>query len=470
MLSALKKATLPPPPHFFALLGPSFILLGLGMGSGELILWPHLAANWGLGIIWGAVLGITLQFFMNMEIERYALVTGESIFVGFARKFRFLPLWFIVSTLLPWMWPGIIGSSAFLVAHLTGLDTKLLSIFMLVLVGVLLTLGPVLYKTEEVLQRTIIILGVPFIFVLTLILAKGSDWVSLAQGLIGNGDGYWFLPVGPDLIGVGISLASFLGAFAYAGAGGNLNLAQSFYVKEKGYGMGRYSGRITSILTGPPAGEAGKKVELEGTTFEANEENVSRFRKWWKMINIEHLAVFWFTGAFGMLLLSLLAYSTVFGLSATGLNFLIAEAGVISLKTLPIIGTFFLGVAALMLFSTQVGVFDTTSRILTENLSLLSKKYFPTTQIPRNFYLFLWLQILLGVIIFALDFAEPLTLVIIGAVLNAFAMFVHVGLTLWLNLTSLEKPLRPSLLRIGAMAVAFLFLGGFSLFTLINYL
>ena len=70
--------------------------------------------------------------------------------------------------------------------------------------------------------------GVPFIFVLTLILAKGSDWISLAQGLIGNGDGYWFLPVG-------IPLASFLGAFAYAGAGGNLNLAQSFYVKEKGY-------------------------------------------------------------------------------------------------------------------------------------------------------------------------------------------------------------------------------------------
>lgn len=458
MLAQLKKATLPPPPRFLALLGPSFILLGLGMGSGELILWPHLAANWGLGIIWGAVLGITLQFFMNMEIERYALVTGESIFVGFARKLRFLPLWFIASTLLPWMWPGIIGSSAFLVAHLTGLDTKLLSISMLVLVGLLLTLGPVLYKTEEIFQRTIIMLGVPFIFVLTLILAKGSDWVSLAQGSIGRGDGYWFLPLG-------IPLASFLGAFAYAGAGGNLNLAQSFYVKEKGYGMGKYSGRITSILTGKK-----ESIELEGTTFEANEESVSRFRKWWKMINIEHLAVFWFTGAFGMLLLSLLAYSTVFGLPATGLNFLVAEAGVISLKTMPIIGTFFLGVASLMLFSTQTGVMDTTSRILTENLSLLSRKYFPTTTIQRNFYLFLWLQILLGVIIFALDFAEPLTLVIIGAVLNAFAMFVHVGLTLWLNLTSLEKPLRPSLLRISAMAIAFLFLGGFSLFTIVNTL
>lgn len=458
MLARLKKAQLPPPPRFFALLGPSFILLGLGFGSGELVLWPHLAANWGLGIIWGAVLGITLQFFMNMEIERYALVTGESIFVGFARKFRLLPLWFIASTLIPWMWPGIIGSSAFLVAHLTGLDFKLLSISMLVLVGILLTLGPVLYKTEEVFQRTIIILGVPFIFVLTLILAKGSDWLSLAQGLIGNGDGYWFLPVG-------IPLASFLGAFAYAGAGGNLNLAQSFYVKEKGYGMGRYSGRITSILTGKK-----ESVELEGTTFECNPEGLNCFKRWWKLINIEHLIVFWFTGAFGMILLSLLAYSTVFGLKITGINFLLEEASVISNQTLPAVGVIFLVVAALMLFSTQTGVMDTTSRILTENLALVSKKYFPTTTIRRNFYLFLWLQIILGVIIFALDFAEPLTLVITGAVLNAFAMFVHVGLTLWLNLTSLEKPLRPSILRIGAMAVAFLFLGGFSLFTIVNTL
>ena len=36
------------------LIGPSFILLALGLGSGEVILWPYLAANYGLGIIWGA--------------------------------------------------------------------------------------------------------------------------------------------------------------------------------------------------------------------------------------------------------------------------------------------------------------------------------------------------------------------------------------------------------------------------------
>lgn len=110
----VKKANLPPPPPLKKLLGLSFILLGLGLGSGELILWPFLTDNFGLGILWAAVLGITLQFFINMEIERYTLINGESIFVGFARKTKLAPLWFIVSTIIPWMWPGIIGASALL--------------------------------------------------------------------------------------------------------------------------------------------------------------------------------------------------------------------------------------------------------------------------------------------------------------------------------------------------------------------
>src|SRR3972149_7024779 len=100
-LSPLSIKDLPPPLPLKKLIGPSFILLGLGLGSGELILWPYLSSNFGLGIIWAAVIGITLQFFINMEIERYTLVTGESIFVGFTRKFgKFAPFWFIFTTLM----------------------------------------------------------------------------------------------------------------------------------------------------------------------------------------------------------------------------------------------------------------------------------------------------------------------------------------------------------------------------------
>src|SRR3989338_6175250 len=136
------------------ILGPSFIILGLGLGSGEVILWPYLASHFGLGIIWGAVLGLTFQFFMNMEIERYALARGESVFVGFARKLSILPYWFLLSTLLPWIWPGIIASSAKLVGSILGIGkTEYLAIFFLLMMGLILSFGRVLYKTLEGLHK-----------------------------------------------------------------------------------------------------------------------------------------------------------------------------------------------------------------------------------------------------------------------------------------------------------------------------
>jgi hypothetical protein len=35
--------------------------------------------------LWGAVVGVFMQFFINMEIERYALATGETVLEGFNR-------------------------------------------------------------------------------------------------------------------------------------------------------------------------------------------------------------------------------------------------------------------------------------------------------------------------------------------------------------------------------------------------
>lgn len=447
--------SLPPALSLRKLIGPSFIILALGLGSGEVILWPYLSANYGLGIIWGALLGLTFQFFMNMEIERYALARGESVFVGFARKLRFISFWFLLSTFIPWMWPGIIASSATFLGSIIGIkDTHFLAIGMLIFIGLILSLGPVLYKTVETLQKTIIMVGVPSIFLLSILLAKPENWLKLAQGTVGIGEGFYFLPEG-------LAMASFLGALAYAGAGGNLNLAQSFYIKEKGYGMGKYAGRITSLLTGK-----GEEVSLTGAKFEITHESVKTFNTWWKNINIEHFVVFWLTGSITILLLALLAYSAVFGQPGNeqGVGFVIREAQFIGERIVPIVGTFFLLVVTVTLFGTQLGVYDATSRILSENVILSSFGKLKEKNIRFFYYLVLWMQITAAISILLLGFKEPLQLVITSAVFNAIAMFVHTGLTLWLNLSSLEKPIRPSLFRIIAMVLAFCFYGGFSLF------
>jgi hypothetical protein len=461
-LAPLKKADMPKALPLKKLIGPSFIILGVGLGSGELILWPYLSSNYGLGIMWAALLGISFQFFINMEIERYTLATGESIFVGLTRKYgRFSPLWFILTTLVPWMWPGIGAASATVFATAMGLKySKFAGIILLIILGGIYSLGSVVYKTQEKVQKAIILVGVPFVFLITLYFAKTPDWQALGAGVIGKGQGFWFLPVG-------LPFATFLGALAYAGAGGNLNLAQSLYVKEKGYGMGKFSGRITNIFKGKK-----EDITLEGTTFDTTPENVANFKMWWKRINIEHAIVFWLTGAFTMLMLSLLAYSTVFGSSGveTSINFVIHEAGVIAGKTVPFLGTFFLIMVGIMLFGTQFSVYGSNSRISAENLVILNPKKFKISSLPKYFYIFLWLQLLAGMVIFASGFTEPLALVVTGAVFNAISMFIYSGLVLFLNLTKLEKPLRPSLIRSFAVFAAFLFYGAFSIFTVYRYI
>lgn len=462
MLAPLKKANMPPSLSLKKLIGPSFILLGMGLGSGELILWPYLASNFGMGIIWAAILGITFQFFINMEIERYTLVNGESIFVGLTRKYgRFTPMWFILTTLIPWIWPGIAAASATVFAAALGIPySKFIGISILLLIGMLYSIGSVVYKTQEQLQKAIIMVGVPFVFIITLLFAKPTHWEALLSGLVGQGDGFMFLPVG-------LPVATFLGALAYAGAGGNLNLSQSLYVKEKGYGMGKFMGRITSLFSNQV-----EHVELTGYTFEPTNENINNYKIWWRRINIEHGIVFWFTGAVTMILLSLLAFATVYGNPQTvsSINFVILEASVIGERTIPALGTFFLIMAAVMLFGTQFSVIGSNSRIATENLIISNQDKFKIKNASRYFYVFLWIQILAGVAIFAIGFTEPLALVVTGAVLNAISMFIYSGLVLFMNMTSLQPPVRPALWRAGVVFLAFLFYGGFSIYTVLSRL
>jgi hypothetical protein len=457
------RLELPKAPPLKQILGPSFIILGLGLGSGEIILWPFLSSNYGLGIIWGAVIGITLQFFMNMEIERYALVHGESVFAGFSKKLKSLTWWFVLSTFIPWVWPGIAATSSAILSNLLGIqNSALFSVGLLLLIGLILSLGPTLYKTVENFQKILISIGIPIILVLTFLVSTKSGWVSLSKGIIGTGDGYTFLPAG-------ISIASFLGALAYAGAGGNLNLAQSQYIREKGYGMGKFSGKIRSLLTGKGKQE---NVSLYGSTFECTAENVSEFKKWWKIINLEHLVIFWFAGLITILMLALLSYTTTYSpgalQQASNINFLFKEAESLSISLAPLAGFAFLAITSLMLFGTQLTVLDATSRIISENVVLSLSPKLSEKNLPKIYYLILWGQVLTGALILLLGFSQPLQLVTISAVLNAFTMFVHVGLTLWLNLTELERPLKPTVFRILAMAIAFIFYGGFSAYTIIS--
>jgi len=442
---------LPRVPKLKQVIGPSFILLGLALGSGELIMWPYLTSRHGLGLLWGAVLGISFQFLLNAEIMRYTLCWGESVFVGFWRLCRFWPAWFIFSTFIPWSLPGFSSGVGQILGRVLGIEETLwLSVSLLILVGIILSLGKTLYRTMEVFQRAVILLGIPFILFLVLVFSGRGDWNNLSWGMIGKGEGWWFFPAG-------IVWASFLGAVAYSGAGGNLNLAQSYYIKEKGFGMGKFTAKISSLLRG-----SAEKAKLTGVTFSNNGRNRRQFRRWWRLIVKEHLLVFWLLGLVTIVLLAFLSYLLVFGQAQEqGLGFLYQEAAMIGLGLSRWVGTLFLLVAAGMLYSTQLGVLESTSRIISENLLLLNYKKDKKVNASLYFYLALWSQIAWGIAVLLLGIREPRFLLTLSAVMNAFAMAVSFPLVWYLNRKRLPIFARPKLTKQVFYWLGFLFLAVF---------
>jgi len=452
----MKIKIFPKPISFWQMLGPSFIFLGLGLGSGELIVWPYLVANYGLGIIWAAILGITLQFFLNMEIERYSLATGESIFVGFWRLSKFLPVWFIISTFVPWLWPGLIATSAKIVSHVIGGNYQYWTIGMLFTVGLILSLGKDAYKNLERFQKTLILVSVPVILGISLWFLNKSSLLNLGKGILGVGDGYWLLPSG-------MVLSSFLAGIAYAGAGGNLNLGQSFYIKKKGYGMAKH---ISSEVSKSKK----HKSSIFGYRFIANKINLHNFHKWWRLINLEHGLIFWGLGTLTISLLVLLAFNTAYGHPVSeGLEFLFIQQNLISQHLGSFLSLVFMLVIAATLFATQLTIFDVSSRIISENILLLFVKNKVTQKIEYYSYLiFLWLQILAGIGVIMMGINQPLTLIIISAGLNAVAMFIYSGLVLVLNQKLLLPEISGKLWRKIIVGFGCVFYGTFSLITLLS--
>ena len=88
------------------MIGPSIMLAGLSLGSGEFVLWPYITYKAGFVFFWACVLGVITQYFLNMEIERWTLVTGESAITGFCRLSRIWVPVMLLLNIIPWAWPG----------------------------------------------------------------------------------------------------------------------------------------------------------------------------------------------------------------------------------------------------------------------------------------------------------------------------------------------------------------------------
>jgi hypothetical protein len=124
----LRVGPLPEVPRLWAALGPGIVWMALAQGSAEIYFWPYFVAKYGALYLCLLVPACFLQMPINLEIGRYTVLTGESVFVGFTRLGKgfglFMWAFFAVNFVhLPrrfpaWTRPGALQEVLFLVVML----------------------------------------------------------------------------------------------------------------------------------------------------------------------------------------------------------------------------------------------------------------------------------------------------------------------------------------------------------------
>ena len=451
---------LPEPVPLQKVTGASVIILATAIGSGEIILWPYITTQVGFTFMWAAVVGFAIQFFLNMEIERYTLATGETAITGFTRFWK--PWWwlFVIFALCQNFWPGWATGAATAATYVFGMGEDApvvpITIAALLAIGITLTLSPVVYQAVEKIQGVLVLLIILFVVIAIPAATTGAAWGALFT------DGVDF-PVGQE----GLGIALLLGALAFAGAGGANNLVQSNYIRDKGMGMGKHMPKIVSPITGHE--EA--KPSL-GYMFPTDAENMRRWRGWWKVANWEQFITFFLIGVGTLIIMAVLAYSTlgVGRVQEQDLAFLLLEGQVLQETVAPWFGIAFWVTAVIALFTTNLGILDYTSRLIADQFKIHALKDNQSWTESRIYAASVWLMIIAGSLILLAGVDQPFLLVVISSSIAGVQMFIYSGLLIMLNRRALPKELRVGGIRLAVLALSFLFFGFLSVLLVIDEL
>ncbi len=461
-LPPIGSQDLPEPIPVRKLLGASVVILATALGSGEFLIWPWITTQIGIAFLWLAILGFFAQFVLNMEIERYTLATGETAVTGFTRFWKPWGIIFVLGAVLPNAFPGWATSGATLFTYLFGFGSApVIATIVLIATALALTLSPVVYQALEKIQTVLVAIIMAFLLVGIFVATKLSAWTSVVTQAPGS------IPGIPGAVAT-IGIAAFLGAVAFAGAGGANNLTQSNYIRDKGLGMG---GRMPKIVS-PITGEEVAAPSL-GYTFPVNEENMRRWREWWKVCNREHFITFFLIGVLTLIMLSVLVWSTVGRATLTGaadIEFINEEATVLGNTIGGWFRAFFLFAGMVVLFSTSIGIMDYVSRL---SASELKVSFFGDSDViteSRIYFVFAWVIAIGGSLILLAGLEAPLVLLIISASGGGVVMFLYSGMLILMNRRVLPDPIKLKGWRHVAMWIIFLVFAVLSMYLVYWYI
>ena len=445
---------------FWKIAGPGAILVGLSIGAGEIVIWPRIAAQYGGSMVWAAVLGVFLQLWINFEVGRWTITTGETVYTGYSRIWRgFAPL-FILLTVVSWIAPGWARTSGLALKALLigpngwGSDT-FWTVVTFAAVALILFGPKMVYKSVE--NTVELLVAIVTIGLILVVIAVGNldTWKELGSGLINVGH-----------IADGMNVKELFIAVVFAGAGGTANLFYTFYLRDKNIGMGARLPALRNPLRGRD-----ETVPSTGFLCEETEENRQRFTAWWKYIKQDQLLFFWALNTVTMLLFIFGALAVLHpqGIVPEKGTLIYDEANILKdIWGMP--GQYiFLLVGVATLFGTQLALVDGVSRSISDIVYTNFKG-------AKKRSLSWWYLLVAGIWIVAgcvityvmeqLNVSE-LGFLFSAAYMGGFAMALYVPLTLYMNRKFLPSFAKPKAISTIMMLIASAVYIGFAISSII---
>ena len=409
-------------------------------------------------MVWAAALGVFLQLWVNIEIGRWAICTGESLFYGYARLWRgFIHIFLFLSAITIFLPAWARASGSALKALLfgpqgPGPDWFWTALTFAAICAILL--GPKTIYTA--VERTVTLMVVIIVLGLILVAVRVGTLEHAAEMIRG------LFNVGHVELDAEFPFHRFFSAVVYAGAGGFSNLYYIYYLRDKKIGMG---GRFPKLMS--PLRSRAKGGKQTGYIFPETTQNRRRFKQWFRYVVLDQTLYFWLLNSFTMFLFMFGALAV---LHPRGIvpeeSRLVWDLATMLIEVMGELGRYlFLVIGMAALFSTQLAIVDGSSRILTDMLQI--DFWFAKRLTQGQLYLrIVFAIVVLGVgSTWFLDFFQVTTLGFIFnvALISGFAMAVYTPLTLYLNLRHLPRTARPGWLNICMVGIASLVYGGFAL-------
>ena len=463
----LRLGKLPKPPKASHFLGPGIVLAAMGIGMGEMVMWPRMALMWGPGVLWLALIGFTIQYFVQKEMSRWVTATGESFLqatarIGYKKIFSWL---FFFSAPIVYFWPGWIGTAGQILSNALGdpfgkMSWQIFAVLGVAAVLVLLTVSPVVYNVIEKVMTVVIIVSSVLVIIVALMVATPERVFAVLKGFVSFG--YWVPEMGSKLF-----LPFVVGSIAYAGPSGMQQIWYTLWCRDDGMGMGAYMGRITGLFGRE------ESVPESGHTFDPkNPEEMEKWKGWRQYCNFDARVLFYSMSiilTFFYVLLQMGALSidpTLIELEREGKSLAIISGmgQVFSHYFGPWAATMFFLVAFLQIWNTGFGVYDGYARgqadVLYYNVPASRRVH-----LSKWYYIFLYGTLIPACAAFFIA-KKPLVLVTMGTWLASFAMAFYCPLLAYVNNRLLPKELRPKWYQTLWLLIGTVFYWGMILYSL----